>query len=231
MQLLRGKPADPRPATPVPPGLGTLVPVGHRRAITADYLVHHDTPSAARSNRTHPYTPPATGANIRPGWRKTPCCSRRPEPPKRLAWAACRDEWHARSEGAPVQQCTGATRRRCPRCDAGGIRSRLSTRRTVEAPTRIPRAKQFTLDLPVAPAPGSPAPSARSAPRAQRGPRPAATGGAPPGRIRASRVKDQFKPRGRVMEPTGSRVSPAADGPLPLWPPHPTHLRRRVQGR
>jgi RNA-directed DNA polymerase len=24
-----------------------------RQAITADYLVHHDTPSAARSNRTH----------------------------------------------------------------------------------------------------------------------------------------------------------------------------------
>jgi len=43
------------------------------------------------------YTPPATGRSIRPGWRETPCCSRRPEPPKRLAWAACRDEWHARS--------------------------------------------------------------------------------------------------------------------------------------
>ena len=43
------------------------------------------------------YTPPATGRDIRPGWRETPCCSRRPEPPERLAWAACRDEWHARS--------------------------------------------------------------------------------------------------------------------------------------
>jgi RNA-directed DNA polymerase len=30
VQPVRGEPADPRPATPVPPGLGTLVPVGHQ---------------------------------------------------------------------------------------------------------------------------------------------------------------------------------------------------------
>ena len=30
VQPVRGEPADPRPASPVPPGLGTLVPVGHQ---------------------------------------------------------------------------------------------------------------------------------------------------------------------------------------------------------
>ena len=30
VQPMRGKPADPRPATPVPPGLGTLVPASHQ---------------------------------------------------------------------------------------------------------------------------------------------------------------------------------------------------------
>ena len=57
MQPVRGKPADPRPAPPVPP----QSPQGWehwflwvtKKAIAADYLVHHDTPSAARSNRTH----------------------------------------------------------------------------------------------------------------------------------------------------------------------------------
>ena len=42
--------------------------------------------------------------------------------------------------------------------------------------------------------------------------------------------------RSRVAFPddyrlTGSRVPRAAGGPLPLQPPHPPHLRRRVQGR
>ena len=38
------------------------------------------------------------------------------------------------------------------RCGAGGIRSRLSTRRTVEAPTRDAEAEQLALDPPVPPA-------------------------------------------------------------------------------
>ena len=38
------------------------------------------------------------------------------------------------------------------RCGAGGIRSRFSTRRTVEAPTRMPEAEQLALDPLVAPA-------------------------------------------------------------------------------
>ena len=35
-----------------------------RKAIKADYLVHHDTPSAARANGHTSYTPPAARRNI-----------------------------------------------------------------------------------------------------------------------------------------------------------------------
>jgi len=50
VQPMRGKPADPRPA---PQGWEHWFLRVTKKAITADYLVHHDTPSAARSNRTH----------------------------------------------------------------------------------------------------------------------------------------------------------------------------------
>ena len=81
-----------------------------RRAITADYLVHHDTPRPHAASEHTSYTPPATGADIRPGGPETPWCSRRPEPPQRLAWAACAETCMRGPEGASVQQCTGATR-------------------------------------------------------------------------------------------------------------------------
>jgi hypothetical protein len=48
-----GKPADPRPAPQSPQGWEHWFLRVTKKAITADYLVHHDTPSAARSNRTH----------------------------------------------------------------------------------------------------------------------------------------------------------------------------------
>jgi len=50
VQPMRGKPADPRPA---PQSWEHWFLRVTKKAITADYLVHHDTPSAARSNRTH----------------------------------------------------------------------------------------------------------------------------------------------------------------------------------
>ena len=66
-----------------------------KKAIEADHLVHHDTPSAARSKRTHLVHATCSRANIRPGQRGAPSCSRRPEPPERLAWAACAGNAHA----------------------------------------------------------------------------------------------------------------------------------------
>src|SRR6266700_3671955 len=46
------------------------------------------------------YTPIAAApANTPRRRRETPCYNQRSESPKRLAWAVCRDEWHARSLG------------------------------------------------------------------------------------------------------------------------------------
>ncbi len=53
MQPVRGKPADPRPATQSPQGWEDWFLWVTKQAIKADYLVHHDTPSAARNQRTH----------------------------------------------------------------------------------------------------------------------------------------------------------------------------------
>ncbi len=53
------------------------------------------------------------------------------------------------------------------RCGAGGIRSRFSTRRTVGAPTRLPRPSNSPW-IRLYPSSDSPAPSARSAPRSWR---------------------------------------------------------------
>ena len=68
-----------------------------RRAITADHLVHRDTPTAARSQRTHLVhaTCHRSGHPLRRP--ETPWCSGTPEPPQRLAWAACAENVHARS--------------------------------------------------------------------------------------------------------------------------------------
>jgi hypothetical protein len=48
-----GPRADPRPAPQGPQVREHWFLWVTKKAITADYLVHHDTPSAARSNRTH----------------------------------------------------------------------------------------------------------------------------------------------------------------------------------
>src|SRR6266550_8275398 len=53
---MRGEPADPRPATPVPPGLGTLVPAGHQEGD------HGGLPRSPRhaQGRTQPANTPRT---------------------------------------------------------------------------------------------------------------------------------------------------------------------------
>jgi len=53
---------------------------------------------------------------------------------------AAQSTWK-KSQASMVEACVRMNCRQVDRlrCGAGGIRSRLSTRRTVEAPTRIPR--------------------------------------------------------------------------------------------
>ncbi len=74
-----------------------------KKAIEADYLVRHDTPRAARNKEHTSCTPPAAGPGNRPGRGGAPRRTRRPEPPKRLAWAACAETCMRGPEGAPAQ--------------------------------------------------------------------------------------------------------------------------------
>ena len=53
MQPVRGEPADPDQPPQSPQGWEHWFLSVTKKAVTADYLVHHDTPSAASSNRTH----------------------------------------------------------------------------------------------------------------------------------------------------------------------------------
>ena len=55
------------------------------KAITADYLVHHDTPSAARSKRTHLVHATCHRSRHPPQRRKHRDAADQPEPPQRLA--------------------------------------------------------------------------------------------------------------------------------------------------
>jgi RNA-directed DNA polymerase len=47
-----------------------------RKAIEADYLVHHATPAAARGSRTHLVHATCHRMKHRSGWRAAPSCSR-----------------------------------------------------------------------------------------------------------------------------------------------------------
>ena len=84
---MRGPPADPRPAAPVPRAVGTLVAAGHQEGDQADYLVHHDGP-APHENRTH-LVHATCHRGTRPGGEEPEHAQ--PEPPSGLAWAACRE--------------------------------------------------------------------------------------------------------------------------------------------
>lgn len=82
-----------------------------RKAITADYLLHHDTPSAARSKRTH-----LVHANCYRGRQSPPGGGKHHgaaedlnRPSDLLGRCAAMSGTHG-PEGASVQQCTGATR-------------------------------------------------------------------------------------------------------------------------
>jgi len=82
-----------------------------RKAITADYLVHHDTPSAARNQRTHlvhatchrSKHPPRTAGNHHGAAEHL-------NRPSGLLGPRARETCMRGPEGASVQQCTGATR-------------------------------------------------------------------------------------------------------------------------
>ena len=53
MQPVRGEPDNPRPPARRPTGWERWFLWVTKKAIQADYLAHHETPRAARSNRTH----------------------------------------------------------------------------------------------------------------------------------------------------------------------------------
>jgi RNA-directed DNA polymerase len=69
-----------------------------KKAIKADYLVHHDTPRAAPSKRTHLVHATCSRANHPPRLADgTVMQADDLKPPERLAWAACAGNAHARS--------------------------------------------------------------------------------------------------------------------------------------
>jgi len=109
---MRGKPADPRPAPPVPPGLGTLVPAGHQEG---DHGGLPGPPRHAQRRTRQPDTPRTR--HLPPDETSAPAAGEhraaaddlnRPSglPGPRAVMSGMRGP-----EGAPVQQCTGATRR------------------------------------------------------------------------------------------------------------------------
>src|SRR5208282_1180276 len=99
---------DQPPQSPRAGNAGSCRSSGGRSRRTTCSTTTRPLPHAASEHTS--YTPPATGADIRPGRPETPWCSRRPESPQRLAWAACAETCTRGPEGASVQQCTGATR-------------------------------------------------------------------------------------------------------------------------
>jgi hypothetical protein len=114
VQRMRGKPAHTRPATPVPRRLGTLVPADHQ---DGDHGGLPDRPRPASRRERYPGTPhtrhlpPAAAA--RGGGPVAPCQGSAPEPPLWGLLRPCAGTTRMHGpEGAPVQQCTGATRSR-----------------------------------------------------------------------------------------------------------------------
>ena len=95
------------PSPPMAGNAGSCKSSRGRSRRTTSSTATRPVPHAASEHTS--YTPPATGADIRPGRPETPWCSRTPEPPQRLAWAACAETCTRGPEGASVQQCTGAT--------------------------------------------------------------------------------------------------------------------------
>ena len=116
VQPVRGKPAAPRPASPVPPGLGTLVPMGHQEGD------HGGLPGPPRHahRRTQQTDTPRT-RHLPPGETSVPAGGKHRiaaddlNRPSGLLGPRAVISGMRGPEGAPVQRCTGATRPWC-RC-------------------------------------------------------------------------------------------------------------------
>ena len=126
MQPVRGEPADPRPASPVPPGLGTLVPVGHQEGDRGGLPGPPRHARAARSKRTHlVHATCHRSETSAPAGGKHRDAADDLNRPSGLLGPRARITCMRGPEGAPVQQCTGATRPSC-RC---AVRCRGDLRR------------------------------------------------------------------------------------------------------
>ena len=80
-----------------------------KKAIMADYLVHHDTPSAARSKRTHlVHATCHRSEKLAPAGGKHRDAADDLNRPSGLLGPRARTTCMRGPEGAPVQQCTGA---------------------------------------------------------------------------------------------------------------------------
>ena len=103
--------AHPRPATPVPPGLGTLVPAGRPKG---DHGGPPGAPRPASRRERYPDPPgtrhlPAAAVRVAEGrWRRI--AAKHLNRPCGLLGPWCAGTCMPGPEGAPVQQCTGATR-------------------------------------------------------------------------------------------------------------------------
>ena len=96
-----------------------------RKAIEADYLVHHDTPSAARGKRTHLVHATCHRSKHPPrAARKHRGAADDLNRPRGLLGPRAATSGMRGPEGAPVQQCTGATRP-----DGGGLDAAERARR------------------------------------------------------------------------------------------------------
>jgi len=107
---VRRRPVGLRRSTPDPSGLGMVAPLGHQEGDQGG-LPRPPRPAqpVTRSSNTPRARPTAPGRN-NPSGARAPCCnSRRPEPLLWLAWAGCAGTRLSGPEGAPAQQCVGAT--------------------------------------------------------------------------------------------------------------------------
>src|SRR5450756_3101775 len=108
---MRGEPALPRPASPVPPGLGTLVPAGHQEGDQGGL----PGPPRHAQRRTQPQNTPRT-RHLPPEQATAPAggehraAADNLNRPSGLPGPWCAGTRMPGPEGASVQQCTGATR-------------------------------------------------------------------------------------------------------------------------
>src|SRR5262249_41131162 len=107
---VRERPADLRGPAPDPTGLGMVVPLGHqednRGGLPCPPRPARHVTRSTNTPGTRPLLPNKTSC---PGNSRHRAVAAEPEPPSWLAWAVCAGTRSYGPEGAPAQQCVGAT--------------------------------------------------------------------------------------------------------------------------